>query len=56
MAIDFSVLNDSVFHEKTSAFLHENCVKSRELCIVFWKKCVLELKNECKEGIVLGVQ
>jgi len=32
---------------KKRDFVHENCAKSRELCIVFWK-CVLELQFECK--------
>ncbi len=32
-------LNGSVFLVKTRYFLHENCAKSRELCVVFWKKC-----------------
>ncbi len=48
-------LNGSVFLVKTRYFLHENCAKSRELCVVFWKKCVLELQFECKAGTVLVV-
>ncbi len=28
-------LNGSVFLVKTRYFLHENCAKSRELCVVF---------------------
>ncbi len=48
-------LNGSVFFVKTRYFLHENCAKSRELCVVFWKKCVLELQFECKAGTVLVI-
>ena len=48
-------LNGSVFLVKTRDFLHENCAKSRELCVVFCKKCVLEVQFECKAGIVLVV-
>ena len=54
-AIYFRILNDRVFLVKTRDFLHENCAKCRELCVVFWKKCVLELQFECKAGIVLVV-
>ena len=36
--INFRILNDSVFLVKTRDFLHENCAKCRELCVVFWKK------------------
>lgn len=45
-------LNGSV---KTRDFLHENCAKCKELCVVFRKKCVLELQFEYKAGIVLVV-
>ncbi len=48
-------LNGSVFLVKTRLILHENCAKSRELYVVFWKKCVLELQFECKAGTVLVV-
>ncbi len=41
-------LNGSVFLVKTRYFLHDNCAKSRELCVVFWKKCALELQFGCR--------
>ncbi len=54
--IQCAYLNGSVFLVKTRYFLHENCAKSRELCVVFWKKdCVLGLQFECKAGTVLVV-
>lgn len=52
MAIDFSVLNDIVFSEKTSALLNENCVSCFGKSVLSnWKLC-----REIKEGIVLVVQ
>ena len=49
-------LNGSVFLVKTRDFLHENCAKCRKLCVVFKKKCVLELQFESKARIVFVVQ
>ncbi len=48
-------LNGSVFRVKTRYFLHENCAKSRELCVVFWKKLCFRTQFECKAGTVLVV-
>jgi hypothetical protein len=49
------IVTGIAFQRDERDFNFECGAQCRELCVVFYKKCDIELKTECKEGIALVI-